>query len=54
MSRALATVVALGALAAAVTGCGPGGGNTPAQLWLARSADELHAQLVDTGPPAPY
>lgn len=39
---------------AVAAGCGPSASDNPPQLWLARGADELHAALVSTGPPAPY
>jgi predicted methyltransferase len=45
-----ATVLLMMALA----GCGPSANDNPPELWLARGADELHAALVSTGPPAPY
>ena len=51
MMRWTAALLMLGALAG---GCGPSASDNPPQLWLARGADELHAALVSTGPPAPY
>ena len=51
MTRWPAALLMVGAVAA---GCGPSASDNPAQLWLARGADELHAALVNTGPPAPY
>ncbi len=45
---------ALFVTATLAAGCGPGASDNPKQLWLARGADELHAALVNTGPPAPY
>ena len=48
---ALFALLMMGALSG---GCGPSTSDNPAQLWLARGADELHAALVDKGPPAPY
>ena len=41
-------------MGAVAGGCGPSASDNPPQLWLARGADELHAALVDKGPPAPY
>ncbi len=51
MKRFAVALVTMGALAGS---CGPGASDNPSQLWLARGADELHAALVSTGPPAPY
>ena len=51
MSRSVGALLLMTALAA---GCGPSTNDNPPQLWLARGADELHAQLIATGPPAPY
>ena len=50
MSRCAALLM----MAALAAGCGPSANDNPPQLWLARGADELHAALVDKGPPAPY
>lgn len=51
MMRCAAVILLLGAAAG---GCGPSASDNPPQLWLTRGADELHAALVDKGPPAPY